>query len=816
MDVKLEKTSQEITERNKKLIMSMQAVTKNARTDIMRFEQEGLLKNSPLSGTFRKLTDAFWMLDAEPMLKNLETAYRDLISKAEAYISHPSGDVNREEQLRWAQNLKELAEKALTDLVRAKQNNEFSEEELEFPASELFFPVDVKSVDREKELLEKEKKFEKLPKPEDSNVMVDIDKDVVMAVYAMNEIVDKFNAMKDKRSKIALLADISGATDHGIDKAGCGTELANVLINKLFLDENGEPAQDRKETLQEIADAIADWRLSAYREIKASGNSDAMCKRDLLRAETLIRKISMTKDSVARFGIDMEDLLILTRESMRKKATPEELGGMDEIGMVGPDDISKDRIRSLNNLLFDELSKDYPDLIINDDYINSVILMRDEIDEVVNASERFKHNDELSEIVQRMGTIERLLSLKSAGKSMIDAGSYTSSTAAVIVHFMENAALDLSWYEDDKVRESLLDTIDLIDYEKHEDYLKKEPLLKTRAENIKHGRQEIESFFEAQSSSSHDTVKKLFAAYKGDREECVTKMADILEKRYGLGKELSTALAAEAKNKMDSLDVVNNHIDPEFQWKSTGEFMKALLGNISNLQLNEYRISRKGNSVKAEYIPKLRQNAYELLESVESQKMEDKYYSGRLKGLLEAPESFDMMKDMFDTKKNYRLFNWNSSEYNDARDALESFTKERDRLIKMTDELSGRELTADETEKLRTQIRKTGMIMEDCISAVNNYVKKEGNGEITEKSQAAGLARIAGAKGMMDFFLKTGSVTINDPQNREIIRKDSVKVKKLSELYREEFHKAEKEGTKDRHRSAAKAAKTKTNQGTVL
>ena len=201
---------------------------------------------------------------------------------------------------------------------------------------------------------------------------------------------------------------------------------------------------------------------------------------------------------------------------------------------------------------------------------------------------------------------------------------------------------------------------------------------------------------------------------------------------------------------------------------------------------------------------------------MESQKREDKYYSGRLKGLLEAPESFDMMKDMFDTKKNYRLFNWNSSEYNDARDALESFTKERDRLIKMTDELSGRELTADETEKLRAQIRKTGLIMEDCISAVNNYVKKEGNGEITEKSQAAGLARIAGAKGMMDFFLKTGAVTINDPQNREIIRKDSVKVKKLSELYREEFHKAEKEGTKDRHRSAAKAAKTKTNQGTVL
>ncbi len=182
-------------------------------------------------------------------------------------------------------------------------------------------------------------------------------------------------------------------------------------------------------------------------------------------------------------------------------------------------------------------------------------------------------------------------------------------------------------------------------------------------------------------------------------------MADILEKRYGLGKELSTALAAEAKNKMDSLDVVNNHIDPEFQWKSTGEIMKDIFGKISNPQLNEYRISKKGNSVKAEYIPKLRQNAYELLESVESQKMEDKYYSDRLKGLLEAPESFDMMKDMFDTKKNYRLFNWNSSEYNDARDALESFTKERDRLIKMTDELSGRELTADETEKLRTQIR---------------------------------------------------------------------------------------------------------------
>ena len=186
-----------------------------------------------------------------------------------------------------------------------------------------------------------------------------------------------------------------------------------------------------------------------------------------------------------------------------------------------------------------------------------------------------------------------------------------------------------------------------------------------------------------------------------------------------------------------------------------------------------------------------------------------RHCSKTLKALLQDPGAFDRMKEMFDTKKNYRLLNWNSSEYNDAKKALDDFTKERDSLLKLADSYDGRELTEAEDKALNDQIDRANEKIAGCVDTLEKYIRKEGMEDITNKSQGAGLARITGAKGLADIFIKADKDLADrfPDEIKQSVNKDKIKLRSYSELYKEEYQKAEKEGTKDRHRNAAKSAK---------
>jgi hypothetical protein len=230
--------------------------------------------------------------------------------------------------------------------------------------------------------------------------------------------------------------------------------------------------------------------------------------------------------------------------------------------------------------------------------------------------------------------------------------------------------------------------------------------------------------------------------------------------------------------------------------------------------MNDYRISRKGDRLKADHRPRLRDESIRQIISTESRDIGEKRYGDKLLGLLERPEDFDTMKEMFDTKKNYRLLNWNSSEYNDAKEALDSFAKERDKLIEMADGYEGRRLTAEEKKALNDQIRVAGEKREKCVKALYDYIKKEGVSDTSAKSQTAGYARIMGAKGIMDVFIKTApelTSRLSDPV-KQAMKNDRIKVRNYSELFREEYKNAERSGKRDRHRTAAEAAKQRTDK----
>jgi len=802
MDFKAEKTTQEIAARNKKLMDNLLSIIGDGHNTLMRFEKEATDNGRFPSKDLRALMDVVWKLCAEPPVGKLRDLYSDLFQKAGIYLSTgPHNDINYQEKAEWARSLSTIAEKAKNELSESIRNEEFSEDELRLPAGIGCFPREEQSIEKENEYLKKEENMMMVALPKDSLLSNEYDEDIVSTEDAADEIIEKFDAEKDMEKKLIIFADVSNAADFQVDKGGCGANLTRIMTDHLLLDENGNVKPNAREILEQAADVVAGWRLTAYRKMKESGNEDERWWDEFLRAETLARTLDMLPRSFRGLDGLMGEMI---GKAMKKKASEEEINGMHEIDMVGSGKISGKRQHALKNLYLSALSERYPNLVTGDDYANSLLAIRRGLSNVLIFSEKYKYNNELSEISIKLGTLAEITKNRSNGRSQDMSRSYAKYTAESIASFMEKEALSTDWFkEDNDLRTDMLMALNLADQDEWEKFSEREELLRERAEKIKLGREELTDFFNAQSSSSSDTLNKLIAANKGTEEERTTKLSNIIEKRYGLGKEFSTRLAAAVKVQLA------RYKDPVDHWDSTAAFLNETLGKLSDQSMSDFSISSKGGELKAEYVPKLRESSLKMMQSVKKWNSPEAEYAVKLKALLDAPEALDEMKEMFDTKKKYRMLNWNSSEYNDAKEAVDSFTKERNKLMRMTAGFKGRELTDDERKQLDDQIRKTGIKMDECIESLQEYVSKEGTGEMEDKAQAAGLARIAGAKGMLNVFIRAGEIELNVAGMQENIKKDSVKVKKISELYQEEYKKTGKEGGKDRHRRAASATRDK-------
>ena len=806
------KTIKDIEERNKRLTGPVYRFNSEAAEKVNEYEREAAINNRAPSVPFSELMDSVLMFGTELPVDRLPDAYRDVIAKADTFIYSPKTDIGHAEKVRFANMIKSQAQTALAELNTAIEFGDFTEKELKLPGDSTYFPVDTRKIEKNNALLEKEKDYEPVPEPEDYRVLPG-DSDIVIGPEAAKELLFKrCDAIPDIKGKLTLLADVHAAANLGIMKPGFDTTLTEALQDHIMLDENGNHRADIADIKQAAAELIADWRIAAYRELKKSGRNDAKWCKEITRSEALT-PISYMNDPVERYGIEFEDLKQVSLDYMNTKVSKEEKDDMDRLGLSDTTGVSTARKYALEGQSFKELSGRLPGIVMDEDYIRSLSSMKNGLNSAAGSSDIYRENTELKRIQSSMDTLSKMAALRSASSSHAAATFYSKRTAHRIKNFMENEALDAGWYDkDNEVKKSLMGMLDFTDRDLAESYIKKEAVLKERAENINHGRDRLGDFFDEQSAASRDTMKKLVAESRKDQKQSVAKMAAIIEKRYGLGKEFSLELAKGAKKAIDA--AVKAEKDPEASWDSTAALMKDALKNTENRRVKDYRISRKGDSVKADFLPKLRDENLESVLETEKAGNGEQYYGNRIKGLLADPEAFDTMREMFDTKKNSRLFNWNSSEYNDAKDALESFAKERDKLIRMADKCEGRTITKDEEEKLSEQIRKTGLKRDKCIKALDAYISKEGMGEAADKSQAAGYARIMGAKGIIDVFMKSDPRVTNMISQgiEQSVTKDRVKVKNYSDLFKEEYKKAERSGKKDRHRTAAKAVKQRNDK----
>lgn len=795
-----EKTAEDIAARNKKLTNPIRALVKEARDTVSRFESEALVNNKMPSAALNDLMDAVTVFDTGLPLDQLEDAYRNLISKADRYMYSPKTDIAYEDKIRWAASLKAQAMDGLSALQTAFEFNDFTPEEQKLPATTTFFSSDSREIKKNDRALDREKDLPAAKQPENYQIPEDHPDRIVSPDEIIEYYKKRCDQAKDMKEKLALLADLNCASNFCLARPGYSDSVISSIEKYIMLDENGNLRPEAANIGQEIGEVIAGWRLSAYREMVRTGSSDPKWQTDLMRAEALISAFLYPESFGQQYGVDITGYTSVMTEYINSNSTEAEREDMRTRGLSDSSDISGQRRYALEEAYYEELRNRLPGFTADDDYIGSLARIKDGINQSVSSSS-YRGSEDIESITGSIDTLMNTAALRTAHNSQLILSNLSARTSSRILNFMERQALDPAWYErTNEVRKSLLEALKFTSPDNAERYLTKENLLRERADEIGRSRELLADFFDRESSASKDTLKKLIAANGDNKTETLAKMGAVIEKRYGLGKEFSVELAKSVKDAIDKVKAAGE--DPVSAWENTAGIMKEAMQSVPPLLMNGFEVSRRGDTVKASYMPKLQDEKLKFLANTG-------HCSKGLFSLLTDPESLDRMKEIFDTKKNYRLFNWNSSEYNNARDALEKFTKERNELLRIAGSHDGRKLTPEEQKDLNDRLDRANERMEQCVITLDTYIRKEGMEDITLKSQDAGFSRIVGAKGLMDVFVKAdkdlaGRIAADI---RQSVKQDKVKIRNYSELYQEEFRKAEKEGTKDRHRKAAKDAK---------
>ena len=778
---------------------------------IKQIEREAILNNRPVPPLLRALTDAMSLFEARPNVEKLLSAYQNVIDKADEYLESIKNDPAFKETGKWAGDVRKNADSAYKDLKTRIDNNEFTQEEIRLPATNRYFPEKTETFDKDEKVRRSEDGLDKLEIPYDNRLPSFPAEQVNYADKAAQDLIKQCDKLPTLEQKLELLADLYAADHMKIMRPGYDSTVTLALENHILFDENGKLRPEAQNFQEKAASVIIKWRLEALNKLRESGNKDAKWGLEIQRADALSDQLTMGGFAF-RHGYDGEEFYQIMKDK-QKKVSREDVDDMAKFDLTTIADISDERSFALKYAYIDKLSDMYPDILINREYISSLNHLQNELDNAANASGSFNKNEELKGISEGLGVLAEIADMRNSDEYSETVNNYAENLSYRTLRFMEREALQTKWHEkDNAVRDKLLDTLRFSSPDLEKRYLEKEAGLRKRAEDLAFGRSRLNDFFDSQSSRSKDTLKNLVsAASMDDSKKAVKAMGEILEKRYGLGKEFSAELAQSLKTEIDNAQ--NRGEYPVNSWKSTADMLKEGLKNIPDLKLNDFRISKKGSKVSAEYIPGLNAQKIGALRSAGRGIDGSNAVFTMLDNMTADAAAFDNCLEMFETKKSYRLLNWNSEEYDEAKAALEKYVEERNKLAAMGEKYNGRELSKEEEAEVSRQIENSADAMRNCVISLDNYIIKEG-GNAQDKSQDAGFARLAGAEGLMEIFLRSGGKEFKNDLSRtmEIINKDRVKVKAFSELYEEEFKKAAKEGTKDRHRKAAANARKTMNK----
>ncbi len=192
--------------------------------------------------------------------------------------------------------------------------------------------------------------------------------------------------------------------------------------------------------------------------------------------------------------------------------------------------------------------------------------------------------------------------------------------------------------------------------------------------------------------------------------------------------------------------------------------------------------------------------------------------SARYRGYLEKPEAFDMLAELFKTKKHMRIVNWNSGKYNAAREALDEFIAERDALQDYINEHMGE---PDFQQGLEEHANRLAQKEEELSSRLVDYIGKVTKGDaneagtkgILDMNQSSGAARLTGAKAILDAINENGhrfkDRMVNQNKGEGYVaaqNAEQVRETNFNEIFQKKYGKLKETGESGAHRRASKAA----------
>ena len=214
--------------------------------------------------------------------------------------------------------------------------------------------------------------------------------------------------------------------------------------------------------------------------------------------------------------------------------------------------------------------------------------------------------------------------------------------------------------------------------------------------------------------------------------------------------------------------------------------------------IQEHGAEPKKSNIEDADIAEINNNRNEMLDVVFTSQYKSTFFSEKCRNSFfdvinntDGDQKLKEMKDMFDTEKGF----WgglNTSEYTRAKDLLDSYMEQRDRLKSLEKKCLVNYRNGTLTEEMEIDLRSATSLLNHLEGklheAMTTYVSKKtkgenemiGNKSIEDMKQGAGAARLAGGKAILEYIDK---IQGKEPVLDQRLQDEKVKETNFTRLY---------------------------------
>jgi len=326
------------------------------------------------------------------------------------------------------------------------------------------------------------------------------------------------------------------------------------------------------------------------------------------------------------------------------------------------------------------------------------------------------------------------------------------------------------------------------------------------------------------------------AEVEGLRPFCRTKFPNVIRKDLlrnvsepsrSVAEQLTIQQAAPSRETLNGTVVAKlpgyeEVFDANLYQTDDEEMNRAIQASLESHKAEQRRIeenirNRQDNAAGRPSITQEKQGSPDVTQkdgpgSVKSQGQSLKLLNEKQREYLQNPQRLSELAALFETKKHARIANWNSGAYNDARSALESFRAEVVTFRRFVEEHYGKPYFDEGVEKQMEFLADKEAKLTAAMTAYVNKVTAGGTKGVEDMTQAAGAARLSGARGLLELVGGSAAHAVTDPAEKkngaasDNRREERVRETSFERLYTAKYQQLKEGKEKNAHRRAASFA----------